>query len=209
MFFIGLITLFLTAVGLYTSGAIFDTAKKTSIETFFFQPNNLSSQRPGVPKTAEELGATKIIEMLLGKYISEYFYVTPNAEDIAYRSSNAGTLYNMSSAAVFSDWVQTEGEEIQELSSDKVFRTANIIGDIMPPDSRSVYWTVNYELKTWYTPNNLDEKPVVSRGKMYLDLVYEQGVRDSIIDYGVQKYLSSGGDAAILFKFRVLAIERE
>ncbi len=202
LFLLGLIILALTFVVLVFSGAVYNSTDKIKVEPFFFQLNNLYSMRVGVPAGVEDLGEDKIIERLIKKYVLEYFYVTPDAENIAERMSAGSPLYQMSSSEVFDEWLNTEATTIQALAESDVFRMVDIKDEIQKPVG-SDYWVVNYALNTWSNPNDLFETPVVTRGVMFMNIIYESGIRQSIIDMGIHNYLDKGGNISDVFKFRV------
>ena len=65
----------------------------------------------------------------------------------------------------------------------------------------------DYELKTWYKPNDMSESPKITRGTMYLDLGDDDWV-NSIGDIkqpieDVQAALKRGIDPALVFVFNV------
>lgn len=202
MFFAGLILLALTGVAIYLVGGIYDAGSNQKIYPFFFQPNNLSSQRPGVPQTPEYIGETQFMDLLVRKYISEYFYAAPDAENIARRTRADSALALMSSTAVFDEWHTNEGEIIQQLAENKSMRIAKVIDKIYQPNG-SKYWVVNYELTTWEKPNDFSIQPTVTRGTMYMDISYEMGMIDNVNIDVLHNYLEEGGDPAAVFKFRV------
>lgn len=209
MFFAGLMLLVLTFTALFFAGAIYDTGDKVAVETFFFRPNNLSERRVGVLETPDQLGESNVIDRLVAKFVNEYFYAIPDVENIARRTRAGSILYQMSTADVFNKWQNGEALKIQNLADKKSMRLVRIIGAAHKPSADSQYWTVNYELQTWTNPNDLAAQPEITRGTMYLDLVYEPGIRESIEQMGIHKYLDEGGDPAGLFKFRVNEIAQE
>ncbi len=209
MFFAGLMLLMLTFAALFFAGAIYDAGDKVAVETFFFRPNNLSQRRVDALETPAEMGASSVIDRLVAKFATEYFYAIPDMENIARRTSAGSVLSQISSPDVFEKWQNGEALKIQDLADKKAMRLVRIIGAAHKPTPDSVYWTVNYELRTWRTPNDLTAIPEISRGTMYLDLVYEPGIRESIEKIGIHKYLDDGGDPASLFKFRVNEIAQD
>lgn len=202
MFLAGLILLALTGVAVYFAGGIFDAGQKQAVRTYFFQPNNLSSMRPGVPQTPEYMGESQFLNLLVRKYITEYFYAAPDAENIARRTSPNGALAQMSSSAVFEEWSNNEAEQIQKLAENKSMRMARVIDDVFQPNG-SKYWVVNYELQTWEKPNDFNVVPTITRGTMYLDITYEPGIREGADVDAIHEYIKEGGDISSVFKFRV------
>ena len=172
MFLSGLFLLGSTGGAIYIAGAMFDVGISQQITPYFFQPNNLSQRRPGIPQTPRDMGDAKFLDLLVRKYITEYFYVAPDAENIARRTSPTGVIASLSSATVFDEWLNGEAQNIQKLAEDKSMRTAHVIDSIYKPRN-SQYWVVNYELKTWSTPNNFSIAPTITRGTMYMDIINE------------------------------------
>lgn len=205
IFLFGIIMLGFTFAALYLTGAIYDAGDRTTIDTYFFQPNNLSTDRPGEIQTPDEMGDMRIMNLLVDRYITEYFYVVPDRENIARRTRNNSILAQMSSAPVFTQWINTMANEIDKMAGEKSMRTAAVINDITRPAGGD-YWQVDYELHTWRTPNDLDMPPEISRGTLFMKIRFEPGIRDFVVERGVHKYLDAGGDPASLFKFRVYEI---
>lgn len=198
----GFILLALTGIAIYFTGGIFDAAKNQNVYPYFFQPNNLSSQRPGVPQTPEYIGEKQFMDMMVKKYITEYFYAAPDNENIARRTRPDSALARMSSSDVFDEWLSNESENIQKLANEKSMRTAYVIDKIFQPTG-SKYWVVNYELVTWQKPNDFNTIPIISRGTMYMDITYDLGIRKNVDIDIIHDYLEQGGDPAAVFNFRV------
>ncbi len=195
---------------LFTSGAIYDSAQKLTVEPYFFQPDNLSSRRIGVPASPADLGATAMRDRLIRRYVTEYFYAVPVKENVTRRSAKDGTLAALSTAEVFNQWTERALPQIQDLTDDGKLRLVKFSTD--PRDSGIIkregsdYWEVQYELHTWDTPNNLATSPQITRGSVLLKVFEESGIRDSIMESGVHEYLDSGKDPVTLFKFRVTEV---
>jgi len=210
MFISGLILIALTLGMLFVTSAIYDSAKKTSIDTYFFQTDNLSKMRPGAPITPDEIGETSMREMLIKKYVNEYFYAIPDVENIANRIRRTSTLAQMSTPDVFNDWLDTTATDIQALSEQKKMRMVEIDGEIFKP-SDSDYWVVPYVLYTWNTPNDLTATPRISHGTLLLDVFYAPGTRDTIdvgnyLKHGYNRF-ESGYDPAVIFRFGIVHLE--
>ena len=211
MFFGGLFLIVLTLGMLFLTSAIYDSAKKSYVATYFFQTNRLSEMRPGEPVTPAEIGETAMREMLIKKYVTEYFYAIPDSENIAARMTRASTLANMSTPDVFNNWRDTEAVTIQSLADQKMMRMVDIDGEIYKPND-SDYWVVPYILYTWTTTNDMKSVPVVSRGTLLLDVFYAPGTRDTI-DVGnylkhVYNRFESGYEPATIFRFGVRNLEQ-
>lgn len=205
MFFIGVLLIGASCVALMFSGAIYDASNKIQVETKFFQPNNLSDQRPGVPASPSDLGDEKMINLLVAKFINEYFYVVPDVSNIAPNSTRMKTMQQITMPDVFQNWKQGEAQTITKMAQDKKMRTVKL-KRLYKPESDALYWVAEYELRTWNEPNNLTEAPIAANGEMFLDFVYEHGIPESIIERGVHKWLGKGYDPITLFKFRVMSI---
>lgn len=210
MFLSGLVLIVLTLGMLFLTSAIYDSTKKSSVDVYFFQPDNLSTMRPGVPETPVQIGETAMREMLIKKYVNEYFYAIPDIENIAKRMRSHSILDNMSTAQVFRNWLDTTAEEIQELSEKKKMRMVQIDGEIFKP-ADSDYWVVPYVLYTWENPNDMTTVPTVTHGTLLMDVFYAPGTQ-ATIDVG--NYLKhsynrfeSGYDPVGIFRFGVMHLE--
>ena len=207
--FLLFILLLLTMFGMvFVASAIYDTTPKITVDTFFFQPADLSSRRIGVPASLNDLSADKIREMLVDKFITEYFYVIPDAKNVQARLDGAIGLRRMVSSDVFNEWAQTVGTEISAMADMHQMRMARMLDMELPIDSDN-WWTVTYELTTWEKPNDLSHAPVVTRGTMYIKLAYEPGIRPTmnLEKFDLGKFLEHGGDPSLIFRFRVDDIE--
>ena len=202
MFLLGLLLLVLTGVCIYFAGGIFDAGTNQRVYPYFFQPDNLSERRPGVPQTAEYMGDAQFFDLLVRKYVTEYFYAAPDPENIARRMSPLGALARMSATSVFDEWKANQGVVIQNLAAKKSLRTVRIIDKIYQPNGGQ-YWVVNYELKTWEKPNDFSVAPVVTRGTMYMDIEYKMGMRTDYPLDTIHNHLESGGELAAVFQFKV------
>ena len=215
MFFAGLILIALTLCMLFLTSAIYDSANKTSIDTYFFQTNRLSEMRPGMPETQTQIGETAMREMLIKKYVIEYFYAIPDIDNITSRMQRNSTLAQMSMPNVFNAWLNGEAQLIKALSEEKMMRMADIDGEIYKP-AGSDYWVVPYVTYTWDASNDMDAEPVVTHGTLLMDVAYAPGVRETIggKKFDVGNYLKHsynrfdyGYDPAVIFKFRITHLE--
>lgn len=210
MFLFGLLLLVLLVALLFLTSAIYDTGARESIKPYFFQTNELSVMRPGVPVRESDIGETAMREMLIKKYVTEYFYAIPDVEDIAVRTQPRSTIARMSDTNVFNNWVDGEAETIKSLAEGKMMRIVAIDGEIYKPID-SDYWIVPYALYTWNTPNDMASTPDVKRGTLLMDIFYAPGIRETI-DVGKilkQRYNNneSGYDPATIFRFIVTYLE--
>lgn len=204
MFFSGLMLLVLMCGALVLTGFIYDTGAKTTIDTYFFQPDDNAIRRPGVPVDDVVLGADKMRERLIAKYITEYFYVTPDISDVTRRKAGETSLYRMSVRPVFNAWLKNVAPEIEDLAKSRALRTVSLVS--LSQDKNNKYWIAEYELKTWQTPNNFASTPIISRGILYLGIHYAPGMRDKMGKKSVEEYLESGGDPAAVFQFIVIDV---
>ncbi len=204
MFLSGLLLMVLMCGALVLTGVIYDTGAKTTVNTYFFQPDDNAIRRPGVPVSDLTLGADKMRERLIAKYITEYFYVTPDMSDVTRRREGRTSLRRMSLRDVFNTWLQKVAPEIEDLAKNRALRTVSLIS--VTPDTNNKYWIVNYELRTWRAPNNFASAPDVTRGTIYLGINYAPGMRDTVGKQSVEDYLESGGDPAAVFKFVVIDV---
>ena len=204
MFFAGIILLALTFASLYLTGAIYDADKNLHVQSYFFQPDYLSELRPGKPLTAEEIGDSKFFDLLVKKFVTEYFYVIPDSENVARRTlkTRSNSIYMMSSNSVFENWLATEEPLIEKLAEKKAMRIAHVIDEIYKPKDGN-YWIVNYELITWETPNDFNVKPTVSRGTLFLQIHFEPGIIPNADMKEIHEYLEEGNDPVTIYNFQV------
>ena len=209
LFLSGLVLMCLTFGMVVVGAAIYDTASQQTVDTFFFQPANLSSQRIDKPKAINELTGDEIRTMLVDKFVTEYFYVIPDEKNaVARQEGKIGLRGHMASAEEFNKWSETVAPEIVEMASAGVLRMARVVDMELPADSEN-WWTVTYELTTWPVPNALAQNPEITRGIMYLKLSYKPGIRPTMDNepFDMAKFLEKGGDPSLIFMFRVDGIE--
>ncbi len=204
LFLSGLILLAVMFGVITVSGLIYDTSAKTTVETYFFQPADNNLRRPGVPVSPSDLGDEAMRQRLISKYITEYFYVTPDTTDLERRKSGQTALARMSTRAAFDTWLATAVPEIEELSTQGALRTVSLISATQRPNEK--YWEIVYELKTWSKSNNFSVLPTTDRGILYLDIFYQPGMRAMVGKKTIEQYLESGGDPAVVFRFGVLDV---
>ena len=129
-FIFGLVLLALTVAMLFLVSAIYDTGARTSIETYFFQTDNLSVMRPGAPVRESEMGETAMRDMLIKKFVTEYFYAIPDVANIEHRMGKNSTMFYMSDPRVFNAWLDGEAAGIQSMADHGMMRTVAIDGEI-------------------------------------------------------------------------------
>ena len=215
MFFAGIALLLLTFATLYVAAGIFDAGDARNTDAYFFQVNGQSGMRLGVPASTRDLGPIKMRDMLIKKYVYEYLYALPDEADIKRRMTACSsrhpmapcsTLARMSSDSVFSAWLDSEAPFIEQLSAKRALRMVRVLDPIVKPDG-SDYWIAQYELKTWYTPNDLTAMPETTRGEMYLVISTNDDYNELRDTIDVGQALKNGIDAATLFKFKVTRVE--
>ncbi len=203
LFFCSLILIALMFGALFLSGAIYETSNKATVETYFFQPDDSFLRRQATPKALTDISDDELRDMLLSKYITEYFYVTPDVEDVNRRTAGKSPLARMSVVKVFESWLENVAPKIEEMAQKNMLRTAKLIS-VTPQAGSDKYWRVEYELKTWERPNDLAISPIVTRGEMYMQIVFKPGIRQEFREHNkVAEYLENGGDPAALFMFGI------
>lgn len=200
LFLAGLMLIVLVFCALGLSAAIYDTGGKATIEPYFFQPDDNYSRRPGVPATPADLGDANMRDKLIAKYITEYFYVTPDMNAVSERMTAATSFRRMSTGAVFQKWLDTVAPQIEEMAKARMLRTVSVV-NITPASDK--YVRVEYELRTWQTPNDFSVPPVVTNDVLFLDVSYKSGMRDTVGNMTTNEYLESGGDPAAVFYFGI------
>ena len=212
-FLAGFMLIVLICSMLYISGAIYNTAGKATIVPYFFEYNNHFDERLGTPVSPDDLQSdtpedSEMYRRLLERYVTEMFYVTPDMTDLENRKAGKTALYIMSYGKnAFPKWLDAIAPEIEKMTQDKKLRLVKLVS-IVPEEQ---YIRVTYELKTWEHSNNLENNPEISYGVVYLNVVYEPGMRKEIGQRSIEHYLENGGDPAAVFKFAVtdIAIPQE
>ena len=207
-FFAGLILMAVVAFGLFVSGVLFDSAGDAKIEPFVFQPSNYSDYRMAAPVPLEQMPLELVQELLVKKFISEYFGVIPDSDEMEHRASG-GTLKKMATSEVFDDWEKTIFPELKKLAGQKTMRIARVVPPIIrPPESD--YLEVNYILETFANPNIIGSAPSVQKGTVYMIMRFQKELWEDRPDGpgDMAEYLEHGGDPAAVFKFLVEKVAR-
>ena len=207
-YIIGLITIFAVFAMIYVAAAMYDTGNKSIIEPYFFRTGLNAFIQPDMPRSLSEIGTRKMRDWLIQKYVTEYFYIVPDAENIALRTrGNTAIISGMSSRDVARRWEREFVPKMREMASDGVMRRVRVFNEIFKP-ANSDYWHVDYELKTWYKPNDMNTAPEITRGTMYIKIQESDriGQMYSNVD-GVRRALMAGVDPALVFVFRVLDVQ--
>ncbi len=199
--------------------AIYDTGNKSYTTTKFFSVNALQYERIDEPKTTGDLGDIVIRDMLVKKYVTEYFYVIPDVKNVEQRMQDYYTklfpckwclfdkdgmrpkiiitpLYGVGVSA-FNKWKESEALKIKQLAEKGALRTVNVTSIEV---GETGYLIVDYELKTWFTGNNIYETPTVTKGRLYMDVKYTPGTKQTA---EILQRLEDGWDAATAFNFIV------
>ncbi len=203
-----MLMMLVTTIVLLLSGVLFDTGDKLQIQTVVFQPNNLSDTRIENPETLESFSDIAMRDKLIKNFIFEYFYVIPEISNIKNRMAYNSSLSQMSSSDVFEKWKNKTAVNINELVSNKKYRTVSIPTEII---QKGDFLEVQYELKTWEKSNDMETRPTVTRGFIYLKVAYENGLRETVggKPFDANKYLESGRNPAAIFKFRVDELQEQ
>lgn len=205
VFLSGLLLLLIMFAALCLSGIIYDTSQKMAIEPYFFQPDEHFAQRPGVPATSYELGEDVVRNMLIERFMTEYFYVIPDINDIMQRMTNKSLLAYMSVADVFQNWLNNVAPTLQKMAEEKKLRLVQVT-NVTQAENAQDYWIVEYDLITWDTPNDMSAVPTVTHGQLYIQLIYEKGLRESLREKPIEIALESGIDPVAVFKIKIVAV---
>lgn len=201
----GLLLLLLMFAALFFAGAIFDVGQKTTVETYFFQPEENYTKRPGAPLSPQEYGMQNVRDILIQRYLTEYFYVIPNTENVTQRIEGRNALPKLCAVAVFEKWQKNVAPEIQSMAEKNMLRTVSLLGVMQAPKSPN-YLHVEYELKTWEKPNDFTITPKTERGVVYMNIEFSAKTPTEIGGKSPEKFLENGGDPVAMFHFGVLDI---
>lgn len=203
-FLVGMLILILTLAAVVLGGLMFDVAGDARVNGYIFQPNNLAAMRVGMPLPLDAVSEKFVRERLIKRFVSEYFSVLPDPDDVVRREQQSGVMAAMAANDVFNEWRASVVPDLTNLAGRRALRRVRV-NDILKMDE---YWAVGYELITWEYPNLMGAGPVSVRGVMYLQLDYETGIRDEInlAPFDATAYLTRGGDPAVIFKFKVTKV---
>ena len=198
-FLIGLLTMVCVFALVCLTAIIYDAGGKVSVRPYFLR---MGRSVVDMPRSAAEIGNRRVRDWLIQKYVKEMFYVIPDVENVHARmqpNNPNNMMFLMSDQNVFKRWTQDVAPELQEMAANGVRRTVKVYDEIIKPEA-SNYFRVDYELKTWYKPNDMTEIPTIEHGTIYLELA------DDNIEFrggNIQRWLSSGRDPAAIFRFAV------
>lgn len=207
-YFLGFLTLVTTFVMLYVASAIYNASTHVTTEPYFFRRSYLAKYQTNTPKPLSEIGERKLLDWLLQKYVVEFFYVIPSKDNIENRTVGnqyKSPIYAMSSSAVFGYWLKNVAPKLQDMAEHGVLQQVNVFDEIYKSPN-SDYWQVEYELKTWYKPNDMSENPTITRGTMYIRVNgYTGQIYDQLDE--VRQALNNGIDSSLVFPFVVDGIQ--
>ena len=207
-FFVVIILMALMFGCLFLSGAIYDTNEKLTVVTYFFQPDDNFIQRQETPVLPASVSESKLRDMFIAKFITEYFYVTPDVTNVENRLSEQ-SLGLMTTSAVRQKWTAEVQPVLKEMAENKMLRLVTLIG-VTKDSEDSNYLRVEYELKTWEQPNDFSVVPTITRGVVYMHITFSPHLRESKIrGKTIEEYLENGGDPVAVFQFGVYNITDE
>lgn len=210
--FLLFILLLLTMFGMvFVASAIYDTTPKITVDTFFFQPQRDYESRISEPTRITDFTPTELRDILLQKYLTEYFYVIPDEQNVNIRQSGQTALRFMSSSRVFSRWLENIAPEIAKMADEGMLRTVKLISaQETPTDTNGKpYWRVEYELTTWAQPNDFLTAPTTTRGILFMQISFTPQLMKTVRGRSVYDYLETGNDPAAVFSFGIMDIAQE
>lgn len=207
MFLTGIMMLVIVFIAMFFTGAIFDASRRASVETYFFQGNNYSYQRPGMPVSPKQMGDSKLFNLLVQKYVTEYLYVLPEVANIDHRTSDKGALKTMSNPLTdtFEKWKTYIAPEIRKMAQAGLLRTVSVDTPLKYGD----YYQVEFKLYTWAHPNDMDEIPTVQSGMMQFKVTlppdmteYRPEINEEKVNL-LHERIEDGYDPVGVFDFKV------
>lgn len=199
-FFIGLLTMIMMFGIICLVAIVHDTSDRVQVKPYFFR----ISQSIGAPRSFAQIGPRKVRDWLIQKYVTEYLYIIPDVQNMTARMTAGGArsmISMMSSDKVFKTWAKDIAPDMRDLAENGVRRTVRVFDEILTSESND-YLRVDYELKTWYKPNDVTEEPTTTRGTLYLKLA-DTDFRAASDVVAVRDWLLRRGDPAAVFHFRV------
>ena len=210
-YIIGIGTLLIVFAMVFVVAGIYDNGEKIVIEPYFFRTALTGVSATDVPRNIDEIGQRRIRDWLIQKFVTEYFYAVPDIENIAQREQARNLksiIYYMSrNTDVFKNWVKTEVPQIHQLAEDGALRTVTVFDEIVKSNPTSDYYRVEYELKTWYKPNDMGITPEITRGYIYVKIT--EGTNGIKLIENAGEILAKGVNPALLFTFWVDDVQFE
>jgi len=215
-FFIGFFLVLLSFVALFLMSIIFNGSDKVQIKSYIFQPALRSYERFSNLQAAKDINPTKLRDILVQKYVTEYFYVLPLEQNIKNRTSlQTAPLRYISTRTVFDSWLKTQAKTIEQMTTEKQFRTVEfpvnaIYVEDVPNKPNIKKYTIKYITKTWPATNSIadNNQPIVEYKLLRLEALFTPDLKKETTSKKLKKDLNSGKDPVSLFNFVVTAIER-
>ena len=194
---------------LFFAGAIYDAESKYNIETFFFQKQDKAENRINTPISPDDLSNTVLRNMIIERFLNEYFYVIPDVKNAEMRKDFMNTdktktaLYGLSysNPRISKNWAENVAPQIIELAQNHALRIVRLVN---VSESEGGYLIVKYELTTWDKPNDVLAIPTVTTGELYLS-VSREPVRVLQTADALNR-LVNGVDPVSAFNFRILDV---
>ena len=156
----------------FFTGAIYDAENKNKIETYFFEPNNKSSDRISIPLSPDNMTQNALREKIVEHFLYEYFYVIPDENNARMRTmdfrNTDGTptpLCAIVRERARTQWATNVGPDIMDLATKHGMRTVELLGI---SESESGHLVVDYKLKTWNQSNDVLARPIETTGRLLL-----------------------------------------
>lgn len=212
LFLIGVLILVAMFGLVFFSGAIYDAEKKYTVETFFFEPNNQSERRISAPVAANNIPEKFLRELIIKRFVNEYFYVIPDSDNAMMRQTFKNTnntetaLWGLSysNPNIQKQWLENVSPQIVELAGKKALRIVDVTNIA---ESESGHLVVEYVLKTWLQPNNVFALPEITTGVLYLN-VKKQPIRVKQSQEALDR-LQRGVDPVSAFTFDILDVVQQ
>ena len=156
----------------FFTGAIYDAENKNKIETYFFEPNNKSSDRISIPLSPDNMTQNALREKIVDHFLYEYFYVIPDENNARMRTmdfrNTDGTPTPLGAIVrerARTQWATNVGPDIMDLATKHGMRTVELLGI---SESESGHLVVDYKLKTWNQSNDVLARPIETTGRLLL-----------------------------------------
>ncbi|MCL1902583.1 MAG: hypothetical protein FWG18_03080 [Alphaproteobacteria bacterium] len=200
-----------TIAMVYFGAVIFDISrqmspKHNSIEAYFLQSADLSSERVGRPRPLEDLAKTSpefIRDRLIRRFVTEYLYVIPDMDNISTRTAS-GAIKRMATQSVFIEWRDNVASELARMAGNGVYRRVVVHPDII---SAGDFLVVRYDLITYNNPNDLTARPEITKNnEMRIRIYFKNEIcteECERTESDIRRFLERGGDPSTIFTFVV------
>ena len=201
-FFIGILLLAITFAVVFFAVLVYRANSQTHVRTYIFQMGDSPTERVGPLQDVTTMKPEWLRNKLIQKYVAEYFKVIPVDKNVSQKTTIAG----LSSPEVYTNWLNGEAKEIENMAEHKMFRNVWVDPANIKPTNEPDWFEVPYATRTWYESNNMAGSIEESFRTVLLYVRFGPEIFRQ--DINIKKSLENDDNPAMLFKFRVDAVQQ-